>query len=293
MKTETDGPPLLPEDPFVFYQEPPDWRWLSFLEAGRQIANWRSVLAHLAPPARVGIRSTPSVEALLADLAVRSCGLLTVPLPAASESGASADVEDLDAVLDLDEKGVLATDGDAAKQVERTVASEESPRPSGGDCGLLGGCFVTKVGDGNPSLEHLPTSDLETAVGRLVGSDGSTEERCAERGIVVHGRSLAERSERIVIEWAVRTAAAIVVAPSPEALAETVFWVRPTVIHGSADELRAWPTLFRAGESRQRGLRSRFRRLRQVIVGGGERLDGETEAFYVDLGAEVVSLGGG
>lgn len=292
MKPETNGPPLLPEDPFVFYQEPPDWRWLSFLEAGRQIAGWRSVLAHLAPPARVGIRSSPSVEALLADLAVRSRGLLTVPLAAGSESGASADVGDLDAVLDLDEKGVLATDGGDTKQMDQTVASEESPRPSDGDSGLLGGCFVTTVVDGNSGLEHLPTSDLETAVGRLVGSDRSTEGHCAERGIVVHGRSLAERSERIVIEWAVHTAAAIVVAPSSEALAATVFWARPTVIHGSADELGAWPTLFRAGESRQRGLRSRFRRLRRVIVGGGERLDGETEAFYVGLGAEVVSLEG-
>jgi hypothetical protein len=98
--------------------------------------------------------------------------------------------------------------------------------------------------------------------------------------------------ERIVVEWAVRAGAALVVPSNAEELAAAAFWARPTLLHGSAEELAEWSQLFRAGETGEHGLKSRFRRLRAIIVCGTSSLDRETTSFYTGLGAEVVTLDG-
>ena len=214
MRSEDKTSALLAEEPFLFYQDPPDWRWMSFAEAGRQIQRWRDRFADQEPAAACGEARAAAPEVLLCDLAARSAGLVTAQLP---------DLE-LDAEVD---------------QLQATI----------GSAGVTGA-----------------------------------------RDVVVHGRPLEDRGERIVIEWAVRSAAAIVVAPSPEMRAATAFWVRPTIIHGHADELSEWPGVFRAGEGSERGLRSRFKRLRYVVVESGA-LDAGAEAFYAGLGAHIVRLG--
>lgn len=215
MRSEDKASALLADEPFLFYQDPPDWRWMSFAEAGRQIQMWRDRFADLEPAAACGEGPVASPEVLLCDLAARSAGLVTARL---SDLELDAEVDRLQAAIGL--------------------------------------------------------------AGVPVGRD-----------VLVHGRPLEDRGERVVVEWAVRSAAAIVVAPSPEMTAATAFWVRPTILHGRADELSAWPDVFRAGEGSDRGLRARFKRLRHVVVGGGA-LEAGAEAFYTGLGARVVMLGG-
>ena len=96
--------------------------------------------------------------------------------------------------------------------------------------------------------------------------------------------------ERVIVEWAICAGAALVVPSSAEELAAAAFWARPTVLHGSSEELAEWSRLFGAGEPRGHGLKSRFRRLRTVAVCGASSLERETMSFYTSLGAQVITL---
>jgi hypothetical protein len=97
---------------------------------------------------------------------------------------------------------------------------------------------------------------------------------------------------RLVIEWVMREKGAVVVTPAGEvsrsaAIAEAAFRVRPSILHGTAEELGEWARIFRSGESGRRGLRGRFRRLRSVVVTDRGNLDPGVLAFYFNLGAVV------
>ena len=69
-----------------------------------------------------------------------------------------------------------------------------------------------------------------------------------------------------MLSWATLTGAAVVLEPDPALRAATAAWVRPTVFHGTPEEIA---DLRAPGEEDARGLP--FRRLRTVLVAGGRR----------------------
>jgi len=290
MKPGTDRPRLLPEDPFLVYQEPPYWRWLSFTEADGRLSRWRSSLADLEPESRVGIPASPREEALLADLAVRSCGLVAVPLPEVSDERVPRGLASPDVLLDFVLSGATASGPEASESIERRRLADTGQEAPQAEDRLLGGCVVSFARGDEEHTALLAPLDLVASVDRLTeawrGSGGYAD----RREIVLHGRSLMGWDERVIIEWAVCVGAALVVTSAPEELAAAAFWARPTVLHGGAEELATWSQLFRAGEARDRGLKARFRRLRRVIVCGSQPLEEESSLFFAGLGADVVKL---
>jgi hypothetical protein len=111
--------------------------------------------------------------------------------------------------------------------------------------------------------------------------------RAGGREIVVLGGPLEKPAERAMLTWATVTGAAVALEPAPGMRVAAAAWVRPTVFHGTAEEiagLRAW--VEKAGRRR----RLPFGRLRTVLVSGGERLGKEETAFWHGLGVRVAAL---
>ena len=110
--------------------------------------------------------------------------------------------------------------------------------------------------------------------------------RAGEREIVVLGGPLEMPEERAMLSWATVTGAAVALEPSPGLRIATAAWVRPTVFHGTAEEmavLRAW-----VAKKKRRGLP--FGRLRTLLVTGGEL--GEKEAaFWREWGVKLGRVG--
>jgi hypothetical protein len=112
------------------------------------------------------------------------------------------------------------------------------------------------------------------------------------RDIVVHSGSLEIPEERAMLSWATLAGAAVVLEPNPALRVATAAWVRPTVFHGTAAELRSlqtWAEKEKKGWLRRRP-RLPFRRLRSVLVTGSEGLRVEEEAFWADRGVRVERL---
>jgi hypothetical protein len=106
--------------------------------------------------------------------------------------------------------------------------------------------------------------------------------RGGEREIVVLGGPLEKPEERAMLSWATVTGAAVALEPGPGLRIATAAWVRPTVFHGTAEEiaaLRAW-----VEKGRRRGLP--FGRLRTVLV-TGEELGEEEAAFWRGRGVKL------
>jgi hypothetical protein len=131
---------------------------------------------------------------------------------------------------------------------------------------------------------------LSGAVRRLDSLIGGAK----ARQVVVHGRSLAEASERLLVEWAVYRAAAVIIPTaglvSVGDLGRAVFELRPSILHGSARELAEWAATFELAEGGRRAARKRFASLRWVIVTGPEQLRHPVTSFYTQLGAAVVTF---
>lgn len=86
-----------------------------------------------------------------------------------------------------------------------------------------------------------------------------------------------------MLSWATVTGAAVALEPEPGLRIATTAWVRPTVFHGTAEEiaaLRAWVEKGR----RRRGLP--FGRLRTVLV-AGEELGRKEAAFWSGRGVKL------
>ena len=104
-----------------------------------------------------------------------------------------------------------------------------------------------------------------------------------EREIVVLGGPLEQPEERAMLTWATVTGAAVALEPAPGARIATAAWVRPTVFHGTAEEialLRAWV------EKGRRRRRLPFGRLRTVLVAGSELAE-EDAAYWRERGVKV------
>jgi len=100
------------------------------------------------------------------------------------------------------------------------------------------------------------------------------------REIVVLGGPLGDAVERTMLAWATLAGAAVVLEPDPALRTATAAWVRPTVFHGSPEEIAE---LRRSVKSRKGKLP--FRRLRTVLATAP--LAEEDEAFWGERGVPV------
>jgi hypothetical protein len=92
-----------------------------------------------------------------------------------------------------------------------------------------------------------------------------------------------------MLSWATLAGAAVVLEPNPAHRIATAAWVRPTVFHGTAEEiagLRQWVEKEGEGWFRRK-VRLPFRRLRVVLV-IGEGMGVEEEGFWKERGVRVL-----
>ena len=91
-----------------------------------------------------------------------------------------------------------------------------------------------------------------------------------------------------MLSWATLAGAAIVLEPNPALRIATASWVRPTVFHGTAEEiagLRQWVEREGKGWLRRKpGLP--FRRLRVVLV-IGDGMGADEVAFWEERGVRI------
>jgi hypothetical protein len=160
---------------------------------------------------------------------------------------------------------------------------EPSPPRGGSGSEGLGGAVVQR---GGVAIE-LTAADLIAMADRLQQQVGPAK----EREIVVLGGSLALPEERAMLSWATVAGAAIILEPNPSLRAATAAWARPTVFHGTPDEvaaLRLWVEREKPGLLR-RGKRLPFRRLRTVLVLGSP-LTPEDESFWSERRVRVCRI---
>jgi hypothetical protein len=102
-----------------------------------------------------------------------------------------------------------------------------------------------------------------------------------KREIVVLGGSLQDPVERTMLAWATLAGAAVVLEPNPALRAATAAWVRPTVFHGSPEQIAE----LRRSVKKVRKGRLPFRRLRAVLAAG--EMAAEDQAFWESRGVSV------
>ena len=116
--------------------------------------------------------------------------------------------------------------------------------------------------------------------------------RKGSRDIVVLSGPLERPEERAMLSWATVAGAAVVLEPNPALRVATAAWVRPTVFHGTVEEIAA----LRGGVEKEgkgwfrRRRRLPFRRLRRVLV-VGEEIGAAEKEFWEEKGVGVGSLG--
>jgi hypothetical protein len=141
------------------------------------------------------------------------------------------------------------------------------------------------LGAGEPV--ELSAADLIAMADRVQGQVGPAK----EREIVVLGGALEIPEERAMLSWATVAGAAVVLEPNPALRAATAAWVRPTVFHGTPEEvaaLRRWVEREKPGFLRRRP-RLPFRRLRTLLVMGGP-LPPQEEKFWRERGVRVCRI---
>lgn len=144
-------------------------------------------------------------------------------------------------------------------------------------------------------LFHHPPGDTEmpdlAAMAERVQAEIGPPPRQGSREIVVLSGPLEKPEERAMLSWATVAGAAVILEPNPAHRVVTAAWVRPTVFHGTVEEiasLRGWVEKERKGWFRRPGLP--FRRLRKLLVVGEEMGSGEM-GFWEGRGVGVGSLG--
>jgi hypothetical protein len=275
------------------------WRWISFDRAAARIAQWRRCLCDVPAGERIAISGSPSIEALMADLAARSLGLVVVHLDAVEAdgefpgSGARLRLDELRIAVETDDHGSGHREMESAGVERRGLedvedgarGSAESEDDSADQA--VGGCVVR---DATGLARELGSERLGGAVRRIESLLGTAP----GRHVIVHGRSLADANERLLVEWAVWRAAAVIVLTGREAsagaIARAAFELRPSILHGSARELAEWAREFRRAEGSDRGIRKRFAALQWVVVTGQEEPGLAATSFYTGLGAAILAF---
>jgi hypothetical protein len=108
------------------------------------------------------------------------------------------------------------------------------------------------------------------------------------REILVLSGPLDRPEERAMLSWATVAGAAVVLEPHPAYRAATAAWVRPTVFHGTAEEiaaLRGWVEKQGKGWLRRR---LPFGRLRRVLVVG--EMGMEEKGFWEGRGVGLARI---
>ncbi|MFL6233560.1 MAG: hypothetical protein ACJ76N_10540 [Thermoanaerobaculia bacterium] len=133
------------------------------------------------------------------------------------------------------------------------------------------------------SLSSRPPSgwtvaEIVAAGERLLGEIGET----GKREIVVLGGPLEDPLERTLMAWATLSGAAVVLEPDPALRTATAARVRPTVFHGTPEEIAD----LRARVGKGKKGRLPFRRLRAVVVSG--EISEEEAAFWRERGVRTL-----
>lgn len=148
---------------------------------------------------------------------------------------------------------------------------------------------LTLVSEGEAGLfVELSPADLLAAAQRIQDEIPPLPKPCRE--ILVAGRSLFDPADRALFAWATVTGAAVLLEPHRQARAATAAWARPTVFHGTAEEIASLRRLAGSGKRwwrRTPGLP--FGRLRVVFVTDGD-LPEEEAAFWNDRGVTVTGI---
>ena len=243
------------EEPWLFRSEGLDWRWHAWGDLARQAAAWAGHFAGRPPGSRVPFPYRPGPDSIALDLGIMGAGLVSAPV-----SGEREQVADPEAPL---------------PRPSSPRPGGEGPGPEGPEANT-GGAVVLIDGS---SVEWTAAELM--ALAERVQAEIAPARRAGEREIVVLGGALEAPEERAMLSWATVTGAAVALEPAPELRIATAAWVRPTVFHGTAEEiamLRGW-----AGKPKH-GLP--FGRLRTLLAAGDGI--GEQEALYWrDLGVRV------
>jgi hypothetical protein len=283
------------DDPWLFYREPPHWRWISYTAAAERLSVYRRQLAALEKCSHIAFPSRPSVSEMLVDLAIRLSGRYSVPVDTglgAVRVAEEAERRGAGAWIDSRGLGGLRGPPDMRSVVLADEARDPLSSESGGELVERDGGYVVVEEDGGadpgrPGWLEIGDKHSRRIAGELERGLGSSQ----KRDIVLHWRPLDVAGERYLVEWAIRVAAGIVLVPERSSMAATAYWIRPTLVHGTAADLRDLARSLAAAERRWRlfGTRERrFRRLRAAVLWGSDPLDPETEEFYASLGARVV-----
>lgn len=151
-------------------------------------------------------------------------------------------------------------------------------------------------------LFHRPSEDamaredwgaLAERVQAEIGPPLRAPLREESREIVVLSGPLERREERAMLSWATMAGAAVVLEPNPALRVAAAAWVRPTVFHGTPEEiagLRQWVEKEGTGWFRRKP-RLPFRRLRVVLV-VGEEISSEEVDFWGERRVRIGRLGG-
>lgn len=138
---------------------------------------------------------------------------------------------------------------------------------------------------------ELSQADLLAAVQRI--QDEIPLPPKPRREILVAGRSLFDPTDRALLAWATVAGAAVLLEPQPGARAATAAWARPTLFHGTAEEIASLRRL--AGSGRRWWCRTPglpFGRLRVLFVTGGD-LPEEEAAFWKGRGVKLTEIAAG
>jgi hypothetical protein len=231
------------EEPWLFRSEGLDWRWHTWGDVARQAAGWSGNLAGHPFASRVTFPYRPGPESIALDLGIQGAGLVSAP----------------------------SSPGGPGERLGEEGRGDEG-------LGREGGAVV--VVDGSPVEVGL--AELMAMADRIQ-AEIAPARRAEEREIVVLGGALETLEERAMLTWATVTGAAVALEPASELRMATAAWVRPTVFHGTVEEiaaLRAW------AEKTRRRRRLPFGRLRTFLVAGGE-LGEEEKAFWRERGVTL------
>jgi hypothetical protein len=306
-----------PESPFLFWPDGWNWRWWSWRETAELAARWAVPLAGLPPACGVAFAGAAYPEAIALDLAVQSAGLTPVPLvlgwggggagghgrDGREEQGAAPALEAAERAGCLAWLEVVGgearvvqleppVDGSAAAA---TVPGLAAAPPTGAAAAPTGdpGVLVTVDAGGWRRLSQSELLAAAAEVERAIASRSGRHADSREREILVAGWPLQAWAGRLLAAWAVAAGAALVLEADPALRLGAVLWARPTVFHGTREELAALRLRVEA-ERRSRRWRRRpappLGRLRTLFQRGA--LAADDAAFWRQRGAQLVRLPG-
>ena len=244
------------------------------------MARWAGPLAALPAGTRVAFLCTPRPAAIVLDLAIQAAGLTSLPMSLGGDLPEGRCVQaapEGEPLLELNgvERIPLPAWGDPP---EAPPSLLDRGRPAGG-----------VLVQGAMGWEERSQDDLRIAAERLERAAGQAGPPREGREILVLCRSLAEPTERALLAWATHVRAALLLEPAPTSCVATTAWARPTVFHGTVEEIAALRRFEEGPVPRlwKRRHRLPFGRLRLILVRGEGEMAAEDGAFWEGRGVRV------